>query len=224
MSLRVLDRLGAADAMTLLNTAIGTAAMAAAALGEVRLVAQLLLLAAVADALDGPYLDSMADIVSFGTAPALFVFVAAREEWRSEPLTLADEPVLLVVAAAVAAVFVVFSLVRTALYTVYVDEDENRPGIQNTLAASLLAAAYLAGLSTLAVGVELLLGAAVVLSIAMVAPPAYPKLLARDALVMGFVQMGAVLIPTAAGRAFPRVLLVGALAYMLLGPVYYWGE
>jgi archaetidylserine synthase len=236
MSLRVLDRLGAADAMTLLNTAIGTAAMAAAALGEVRLVAQLLLLAAVADALDGiiarryggtrvgPYLDSMADIVSFGTAPALFVFVAAREEWRSEPLTLADEPVLLVVAAAVAAVFVVFSLVRTALYTVYVDEDENRPGIQNTLAASLLAAAYLAGLSTLAVGVELLLGAAVVLSIAMVAPAAYPKLLARDALVMGFVQMGAVLIPTAAGRAFPRVLLVGALAYMLLGPVYYWGE
>jgi len=232
MSLQVLDRLGWADAMTLLNAAVGVLALGAAALGEAPLVARLILLAAIADGLDGviarqfgstpvgPYLDSMADIVSFGTAPALLVFVAAREEWLGEALTLSDEPALLAAAIAVAAVFVVLSLVRTALYTVYVGEDETRPGIQNTLASSILAAAYLAGLTT----VPVLLAAAVVLSVLMVAPVLYPKLRDRDAFVLGGVQLGAILVPTALGRVFPRVLLLCALAYLLFAPRYYWEE
>ena len=233
MSLQVTDRLGVADVMTLLNAVVGVVAMAAAVLGEVQLVAQLILLAAVADGLDGiiartrggtpvgPYLDSMADIVSFGTAPALFVFVAAGDEWGfldAAPLT--DDFELFALAASVAALFVVFSLVRTALYTVYVGEDETRPGIQNTLAASIIAAAYLAGLTF----VPGLLAATVVLSLLMVAPVPYPKLLARDALVMGVIQMGAIAAPTALNRLFPRLLLAGALAYLLLAPWYYWSE
>ncbi len=231
MSLQVLDRLGWADAMTLLNAAIGVLALAAAVLGEVLLVAQLILLAAVADGLDGviarrfggtevgPYLDSMADIVSFGTTPAIFVFVAAREEFRDEIWTLSEEPELAAVAGTVAAGFVVFSLVRTALYTVYVGEDETRPGIQNTLASSILAVAYLAGLTN----VPALLGATVVLSVLMVAPVPYPKLRDRDAIVLGALQMAAILLPAVLERVFPRVLLLFALAYLTLAPRYYWG-
>ena len=232
MSLQVLDRLGWADAMTLLNAVIGVLALAAAVLGEVLLVAQLILLAAVADGLDGviarrfggtevgPYLDSMADIVSFGTTPAIFVFVAAREEFRDEIWTLSEEPELAAVAGTVAAGFVVFSLVRTALYTVYVGEDETRPGIQNTLASSILAVAYLAGLTN----VPALLGATVVLSVLMVAPVPYPKLRDRDAIVLGALQMAAILLPAVLERVFPRVLLLFALAYLTLAPRYYWGE
>lgn len=231
MSLQVLSRLGWADAMTLLNAVVGVLALGAAVLGEVQLVAQLVLLAAVADGLDGviarrfggteigPYLDSMADIVSFGTAPAVFVFALAREEFRAETWGLADEPELAVVAGLVAACFVVFSLVRTALYTVYVAEDEHRPGVQNTLASSILAVAYLAGVTNVAV----VLAATVVLSVLMVAPTAYPKLLDRDALALGVLQAAAILFPTALGRAFPRALLLFALAYLLLGPRFYWG-
>jgi CDP-diacylglycerol--serine O-phosphatidyltransferase len=58
----------------------------------------------------------------------------------------------------------------------------------------------------------------------MVAPVGYPKLLARDALVLGLVQAAAILDPTALGRVFPRVLLASAVAYLLLAPRYYWGE
>ena len=228
MSLRVRERLGFADVMTLLNATVGVVAMAAAVVGRPTLVAQLILLAAVADGLDGiiarwrggtpvgPYLDSMADIVSFGTATGLFVFAVARDEWGS----LTDDPELFVLAVGAASVFVVFSLVRTALYTVHVGEDENRPGIQNTLAASILAAAYLAGVTS----VPVLLGATVVLSLAMVAPVAYPKLAARDALVMGLVQVGAIVAPTAFNNVLPRALLVAALAYMFLAPRFYWEE
>jgi len=228
MSLQVADRLGVADVMTLLNAVLGVVAMTLAAAGEPQRVAQLVLLAAVADGLDGiiarrhggtevgPYLDSMADIVSFGTAPALFLFAAVQD--ASGPLT--GDPLQFATATAVAALFVVLSLVRTGLYTVYVGPDENRPGIQNTLAASILVAAYLAGLTA----IPALLGASAVLSILMIAPVPYPKLLARDALAMGIVQMAAIVAPTAFSRVFPRALLVAALAYLLLAPRFYWGE
>jgi len=228
MSLRVTDRLGVADAMTLLNAALGVVAMTVAVVGDPGQVARLILLAAVADGLDGiiarqfggtavgPYLDSMADIVSFGTAPALFLFVALRAEWG--PLT--GEPRLFALAAVAASVFVVFSLLRTALYTVYVGEDENRPGIQNTLAASVLAAGYLAGVTT----PPALLAGGVVLSVLMIAPVPYPKLAARDALAMGVVQMGAILVPTVYGRLLPTALLVAALSYLTLAPRFYWED
>ena len=228
MSLRVRERLGGADVMTLLNAVLGVVAMTVAITGEPADVARLILLAAVADGLDGimarqfggtaagPYLDSMADIVSFGTAPALFLFAVARAEWA--PLT--EEPVLYALAAGAASLFVVFSLVRTVLYTVYVGEDENRPGIQNTLAASILAAGFLAGVTS----VPVILGAGAVLSVLMVAPVPYPKLAARDALLMGVVQMAAIAVPTALQRVFPRALLLAALAYLTLAPRYYWEE
>lgn len=228
MSLQVRRRLGLADIITLFNVVIGTVAMAVAVLGEVQLVAQLILLAAVADGLDGivarfrggtevgPFLDSIADIVSFGTTPALFVFVAVREEWGP----LSESPELFALAAAVASMFVVFSVLRTALYTVFVGENETRPGIQNTLGGTILAAGYLAGITM----VPVLLAATAVLSMLMVAPFPYPKLLNRDAFAMSIIQFGAILVPTVANRLFPRLLLVAALAYLLLAPRYYWGE
>lgn len=227
MSLRVRERLGVADLVTLLGVVIGVIALAAAVEGRPQLTAQLLLLAAVVDGLDGivarrfggtavgPHLDSIADVVSFGAAPALLVYVVARQQ-----LSLAEDPELVAVAAAVASLFVVLSVVRTGLYTVYVGEGENRPGIQNTLAASVLAAAYLAGLSV----VPALLAVSVVLSVLMVAPVTYPKLLARDALALGVVQAGAILQPTALDRLFPRLLLIGAMCYLIFGPWLYWGE
>ncbi len=234
MSLQVRRRLGVADVMTLLNATLGVVAMVVAVSVGPTAAARLILLAAVTDALDGiiarsrggsevgPLLDSIADLVSFGAAPALFLYVATRDVVSgavpaSIPLT---ETVAILAVSAVPALFVVFSLVRTALYTVYVGEGENRPGIQNTLAASVLVAAFLAGVTMVP---ALLVGGAV-LSVLMVAPVPYPKLTARDAMVMGLVQAGAILRPELAARVFPRALLVAALAYMTLAPRYYWAD
>jgi len=230
MSLRVRSRLGLADVLTLANATLGVVAMAAAFTADPGVVARLILLAAVADGLDGivararggtavgPYLDSMADIVSFGTAPAIFVFAVARDAWA--PLVPTSAPGLYALAVGVPALFVVLSLVRTGLYTVYVGEDETRPGIQNTLASSILAAGYLAGVQA----VPVVLAATVVLSVLMVAPIPYPKLAARDALVMGVVQISAIVRPTLLQRLLPRVLLLAALAYLTLAPWFYWED
>ncbi|MFC6754147.1 CDP-alcohol phosphatidyltransferase family protein, partial [Halorubrum tibetense] len=86
MYLRFVDRLGLADAVTVANAAVGFLAVIAATV-DVTLAARLILLAAIADGLDGvvarhrgstpagPYLDSLADVASFGVAPALLVAV-----------------------------------------------------------------------------------------------------------------------------------------------------
>ncbi|ACV48502.1 MULTISPECIES: protein sorting system archaetidylserine synthase [Halomicrobium] len=228
MGLAVRRRLGVADTVTLVNAVIGFAA-AVVAYSDPALAARLILLAAIADALDGivarfagntevgPLLDSITDVVSFGATPALFVHGVAREAYG--PLGEADTP-LRIGLVVLASSFVVFSVVRTAFYTVYVDEGEQRPGIQNTLAATILAAAYLAGVAP----VPVLLAGTVVLSALMIAPVGYPKLRARDALVLGLVQAGAIVDPGAFQRVFPRVLLVAAVAYLALAPRYYWGE
>ena len=230
--LRVRERIGVADTITLANAVVGFVA-GVVALTDPALAARLVLLAAIADALDGivarqfggtqvgPLLDSVTDVVSFGATPALLIYGAAAAEWGwlGDGL-LAAPPAQAATALAVGGAFVVFSVLRTALYSEFVDEGANRPGIQNTLGATILAAAYLAGFTW----VPGLLAVALVLSVAMVAPVGYPKLLARDAGILGVVQAAAIVAPLAYGRVLPRFLLVAALGYMLLAPRYYWGE
>ncbi len=226
MGLQVRRRLGIADAVTLCNAVVGFVA-AVVAFTDPATAARLLLLAAVADGLDGivarrtdntavgPLLDSITDVVSFGAAPGLFVYGVVLTEHAGldspEPAT--------VVGLAVAAGFVVLSVVRTALYTVHVGDGDARPGIPNTLAATVLAAGYLAGVTD---PTAVLVGTAV-LSPLMIAPPAYPGLLARDAIALGSVQALAILAPARLARVFPRTLVIAALAYLVLGPRYYWG-
>ncbi|SFS06949.1 archaetidylserine synthase [Halomicrobium zhouii] len=227
MSLQVSRRLGPADGVTLINAVVGFVA-GVVAFTDPRLAARLVLLAAIVDALDGiiarsagnsdvgPLLDSITDIVSFGTTPGLFVYGIVRLEYGA----LDDlSPLVLAVALLVPAGFAAFSILRTAFYEVYVGEGEDRPGIPNALAAVILAAAYLSGL----VPVPVLLGATVVLSVLMVAPVRYPKLAVRDAFALGVIQALAILVPSAFHGVFPIALLVAAMAYLTLGPVYYWG-
>ena len=227
MSLQVSRRLGFADGVTLVNAVVGFVA-GVIAFTDPRLAARLVLLAAIVDALDGiiartagnsevgPLLDSITDIVSFGTTPGLFVYGIVRLEYGG-----IDElsPLLLVVGLLVPAGFTAFSILRTAFYEVYVGEGEDRPGIPNALAAVILAAAYLTGV----VPVPALLLATAVLSVLMVAPVRYPKLAVRDALVLGVIQAFAILVPSLFAGVFPLALLVAALAYLTLGPRYYWG-
>lgn len=222
---RFVRRLGLADAITVGNGMVGFAAAAAAAMGETSLAARLVLLAAMGDGLDGvvarrtggsavgSYLDSLADVAAFGVAPGLLVFVGVREGWALTGLSLP-----LVAAIAVPALFVGMVLVRLAFYTADQTDIEHTIGVPSTLSATLLGSVVLAGHGTPAV----LLAGGLGLSYLMIADIRYPDLLARDAFIMGVVHGLAVLLPNALGRAFPYALLTLALAYLVLGPHFYW--
>lgn len=221
-------RMGLADGVSLVNGAVGFVA-GAVALVDPHLAARLILLAAVADAVDGivarrvgntevgPLLDSVMDVVSFGATPGLLVVGIGVGTFGD--LT-AMEPLVLAGTLGAATVFVLFSVMRTALYSTYVDPDESRPGIQNTLGATVLAAAYLSDLAPPSV----LFAGTLVLAVLMVAPVRYPKLRARDAVVLGVVQGLAITVPDVYGSIFPRVILAFALAYLIFGPWVYWGS
>ncbi len=226
MQPRFLGRLGVADAVTATNAAIGFAAVATAAV-DPELAARLILLAAIADGLDGvvarrlggtdvgPLLDSLADVSSFGVAPAALVYAVAADGGAAEittPLALG--------ALVASALYVAMAVVRLAIYTL---EDSGRAetiGVQTTLSATLLSVTYLAGIGEPTV----LVAMAALFTYLMVAPVTYPDLYARDAAVLGGLQLLAVLFPAAASRVFPRTLLLFAVAYLVLAPFFYWRE
>jgi archaetidylserine synthase len=234
MRSRFLDRLGPADAVTIGNAALGFLAVVAAAV-DIDVAARLVLLGAIADGLDGvvarkfggteagPYLDSLADVATFGVAPAFVVASVTREAWGS-PLALfsgiSNEAVLALAGVLVPAFYVATAVARLGLYTAYDSGNDKTVGVPTTLAATLFAATVLTGFH----GATFLLVLAGILTPLMVSDIVYPDLYARDALIMGVVQAGAILLPGVYGRGFAFGLLYVALAYFALGPKFYWRD
>jgi CDP-diacylglycerol--serine O-phosphatidyltransferase len=229
MQPRFVGRLSVADAVTVGNAAIGfLAAVATTGVGGVGLAARLILLAAIADALDGilarryggsaagEYLDSLADVASFGVAPALIVASVARETW-----SLDGAPVAFGLGIALPVAFVAMAVTRLGLYTAYDVESDSTEGVQTTLAATVLAAGVLSGYIG-PVRPMFLVGITGVLALMMVSTVGYPDLHPQDALVMGVVQALAVLSTGFYGKVFAFGLLTLAMAYLTLGPRFYW--
>jgi len=228
MGFRVHRRLSRADAVTLCNAVVGFAA-GVVAFTDLHLAARLVLLSVIVDALDGitarngessdvgPLLDSITDVLSFGVTPSLFVYVVLASSYGG--VGEAD-PVVTVGLFVAASLYAVFSILRTAFYTIYFDGAEERPGMPNSLGAILLATAYLAGLT----GPILITVGAAALAVAQVSPFDYPKPGVKTVGPMGVVLFGAVVAPTAFGRAAPRLMLVIALLFFALGPRYYWAN
>ena len=230
MKPRFVGKMGLADAVTVGNAALGVLA-AVAATASVALAARLILLAAIADALDGviarrrggtavgEYLDSLADVASFGVAPALLVAVAVRQAWSFDRLRVA-------VALAGTALFVAAAVTRLGLYTAYDSDLAETEGVQTTLAATILSAGVLAGFTDPLILIPLVY----LLAVLMVTTVTYPDLHAQDALVMGVVQALAILLSGPHGRrvagdlgqGFAFGLLFLALSYLFLGPLFYW--
>ena len=232
MRLRFVGRLALADAVTIGNAALGFLAAAAATV-DVALAARLVLLGAIADGLDGvvarryggseagPYLDSLADVATFGVAPALVVTGVARREWG--PATAVFDGVtaqglLALAGVVVPACYVGMAVTRLGLYTAYDSGSDLTVGVPTTLAATVFGAAVLTGFH----GAAFLLAVGAIMTPLMVTTITYPDLHAQDALVMGVVQAGAILLPGVYGEGFAFGLLYVALAYMTLGPRFYW--
>ena len=222
---RFVGRLGLADGVTVANAVLGFVAVLAVTV-DPGLAARLILLASIADGLDGviarihgstplgEYVDSLADVASFSVAPAVFVFWVVKEGWGLSMSTLTPRTALVVT---IPALFVAAGVVRLGMYTAYDLEGRTTEGVQTTLAATILAAAYLAGVTRPAI----LLGMTTVFTYLMVTGFEYPELSERDALAMGVIQFGAVVAPAVAWRLFPRALTVVALLYLMLAPDFY---
>lgn len=227
MVTRFVSGLTVADLVTLFNAVLGFLAITFAPT-DPELAARIILLAAVMDGLDGiiarhiggseigPYLDSLSDVASFALAPAILVYaLLAGTNLGIGPTALEATLVLLFPAT-----FVALGVLRLGVYSTYDTASTATIGAPTTLAATILGAAALTAYGD----TGLLLFGSGILALSMIAPIEYPDLLARDALIMGVIHVLAVLFPDFYGRIFPYALLTLALSFLVLGPVFYWGE
>lgn len=221
----IVRHLGLADVITVANALIGFLATLTALI-DPTIAARLILLAAMGDGLDGivaryrgstalgEYLDSLSDVAAFGVAPATVVVAVTHPGW---PLAPPQSPIQLV-PFLVAAVFLAMAVVRLGFYTAHDAHSEYTNGVPTTLAATIIAAAVLAGVTNR----TFIIVTTIALAYLMIASVRYPDLLPRDTFFMGTVHGLAIAIPTWAGRAFPYALLSLALAYLTLAPRFYW--
>jgi CDP-diacylglycerol--serine O-phosphatidyltransferase len=228
---RAVGRVSAADVVTLFNAGLALGVVALAPV-DVEMAARLLLVCGVLDALDGVlarslgsspighHLDALADVASFGIAPAAVgVQVVAA---GTPPGTL------LAGAGWIAGgLFVVAAVLRLALYATFDAERTRTEGAQTTLAATILAAGILIGFTAPLV----LVGGLGTLAVLMLVPVEYPDLHAHDAVIMGGVQVAAIVLTLpwltadlqTVGEGFTYGLLFLSLGYLCLGPRFYWG-
>jgi archaetidylserine synthase len=219
--MNVLRELRPPDLFTLLNAILGFAAVLAACRGEVEGAFTLILLAAVADGLDGflarrtgaskfgPDLDSMADLVSFGVAPSVLVAALLAAFWPVSPWTIGA------LCAVFCGIFLACGILRLARFNISPKNDLCFEGLPIPAAGIIASASVLLGRPVLTLILFLLLSALMVSSIP------YPKI--RDvklAAPLAIVFLAsAFLVWSGSSQDFAAFLFYAATAAYLLSPV-----
>ncbi len=156
------------DLFTLLNSTLGFASVLAALQGEVKLSVIFIILAAVADGLDGllarkvggsllgANLDSLADLVSFGVAPAGLVVAVIDSIWHWPVYALGG-------------IYLICGTLRLARFNTSPKNDRFFEGLPIPAAGMIVSASVLFGRQTLTLALMLLL------SLLMVSSFSYPK-------------------------------------------------
>jgi archaetidylserine synthase len=165
--MNVFESLKLSDLFSLLNAMLGFGAMLAAYNGRPILSASMVILAAISDGIDGMVarrngpgylgenLDSLADLVSFGAAPALLAVTSFNMNWEGWIL---------------GSFYLICSILRLARYVVSEKNDQVFEGLPVPAAGMILVASVLLG--TLILTLTLML----IVSILMISSIQYPKI------------------------------------------------
>jgi len=214
--------LSVADLVTLVNVLFGFFSMIMLLLGEIRFSFSFILLAILADGLDGivarrtrkgelgDYFEAMADMTSLGIAPALFVYVT----YRGDASCCVYYHSYLIVTLVL---FLLLCVIRLASFHVMKDKNffVGLPASASTIIVTTLA--FLDIIPFL-----YLLPVVIVVSVAMICSVRFPK----PGLWIDSVAAILIIFTVIFGREYdglaPLVLLFTLLVYVLVGPVYLW--
>ncbi len=213
--------LSVADIVTLVNILFGFFSIIFLFLGEIRFSFSLILLAVLADGLDGiiarrtrsseigEYLEAMGDMTSFSIAPAFFVYVT----YYSSASCCIYYQIYLVITVAL---FLLFGVIRLASFHFMKDKNffVGLPAPASTIIVMTLAFLNIEFLYILTV--------VIVVSIAMICSIKFPKpRLLIDSVAAVLIIFTVILGKDYQGLA-PSVLLLTILVYVFAGPVYLW--
>ena len=169
----------------------------------------------------GSEFDSMADLVSFGLAPAYLVYSTGRNEWGlqlGEPLWL-----LLVIGAGLYALLTAMRLARFNLDG-HKTGQRHFEGLPSPLCGTIMTATVLVAFKY-GISVEWMKFfpvVAVLLGLGMISRLPVPKLIARKSLAFNIFQAANIIFTYVVGFAMvlPEYLLGLALFYMIIGTTH----
>ncbi len=214
--MNILRALRPPDLFTMLNIALGFAAILviceSQSLDIVKVAVVLIILAAAADGLDGfvarkmgsgplgANLDSLADLVSFGAAPAFLVVQAFSLPFQIWPAAI---------------LFVICGALRLARFNISNKSDQLFEGLPIPAAGMALSASVLLGRAGLTVTLML------ILALLMISSIPYPKIRDKRVLsILGLLTIAAAWAVFFQSNIIYTAILLGALIIMyLLSPV-----
>ena len=211
--------LTAADAISLLNASFGLLAVISIFLQEQRLAFSFILLALLADGLDGTvarkwgggkigeYLEAMADMLSLSIAPLLFGL------WFTLELYTVSNTLLILILS-VGILFLICSAIRLASFHVL----NNRQFFVGLPAS--VTTIFIVGLGILDVHFYVLLFALLLLSLAMVSSIPFPKPDIRMNLVASLLIIFSLVLYTSFSNASIILLLIALGLYSIAGPIF----
>lgn len=216
--------LSIADVVSLTNAIFGFLSIIMILIDEMYLAFSLILLAILADGLDGivarkikhsnigESLDSIADVISAGIAPSVFVY-ASYQEFASECICLHSFLII------VLTIFLITSIIRLASFHILKNNDYfvGLPAPASTIILILFA---FLGLDFIYVMII-----AIIISLTMITSIRFPKPgIKMD--VIAAVLIILTLIIGIFGERYtgiaPMFLLVAILIYSVAGPIYFW--
>ncbi len=235
----------AASVMTTMNLYMGMASIFYSIGNEFRSAANCILLAIVFDILDGfvarltksvsefgKQLDSLCDLVSFGVAPAVLVFMAYLPEGTQLPLGPRAEAIAGAAGSYMGIIYVICTALRLARFNTFQSDRRDSfiglpsPAAGGTLAAFVLFLQYFENKVSLGPIAYFMLGPTMVLlAVLMVSTVHYPKnrfkaFIVKPQHAFIYLAMGAFLIAVvhyAMARSASLVMFPLAMAYVLFG-------
>jgi CDP-diacylglycerol--serine O-phosphatidyltransferase len=213
--------LSIADCISLINAIFGFLSLAMVFIGELRLAFTFILLAILADGLDGivarkiqgskigEYLESMADMTSLGIAPAFFIYTV----YYSFVSCCIYKHVLLLI---ILAMFLSLSIIRLASFHIMKDKKffVGLPASSSTIL--LLVMAYFD------VKLFYILPAIIIISFLMISNIRFPKPGFKINAIAGVLILLTIILEKNFYGIAPLVLVVAVCLYAIAGPVYLW--
>ena len=219
MQKSMIKLLSVADVVSLTNAILGFLAILMIFSHEMRLAFSFILLALLADGLDGiiarktrngelgEYLEAMADMISLGIAPAFFVYNTYHS-------VVSDHLYYHILLVVVLIIFLSLGIIRLASFHIIKEENffVGLPASASTI--------FILILSFLSIEFMYILPFIVIVSIVMISPIHFPKI-GLKINAFAAVLILATLIFGDMYNNFAPLLLFSALAvYAILGPVY----
>jgi CDP-diacylglycerol--serine O-phosphatidyltransferase len=211
------------DLFTILNGLLGIGAIFSILSNHERMAFSLILLAVLADGLDGfiarkigkkfgKYMDGLSDITSFCVAPSIFAYYKWTTAWATAYGNAYEVFVVAIIFS-----FIICGMSR--LLRFYMIEQDGFIGITTPAAAIVISTTiYCSRFPPYAFPPLILLLTIVGMSILMVSPIPYPKVKGWSALIAVILIFFAVIF---GDRAFaPLSLLCGTFIYIIGGPFY----